>query len=158
VTILSDKHQNPPLYLDDLAVGERFTSATHRLDQDQIQGFAEQFDPQPFHLDDAAAQDTLFGGLAASGWHTAAITMRLLVRGGLPLVGGIIGVSAEITWPRPTRPNDVLRVESEVIDIVPSKTRPDRGMVTVRAETRTAGGDTVPVLNVKVVVSRRAVR
>jgi acyl dehydratase len=146
---------NPPLYLDDLAVGERFTSATHRLDQDQIFGFAEQFDPQPFHLDDAAAQDTLFRGLAASGWHTAAITMRLLVRGGLPLAGGIIGAGAEIAWPRPTRPDDVLRVESEVIDIVPSKTRLDRGMVTVRAETRTADGDAVQILTVKLVVPRR---
>ena len=155
---MSDKHRNPPLYLDDLAVGERFTSATHRLDKDQIFGFAEQFDPQPFHLDEAAAQDTLFRGLAASGWHTAAITMRLLVRGGLPLAGGIIGAGAEIAWPRPTRPDDVLRVESEVIDIVPSKTRPDRGMVTVRAETRTADGDTVQVLTVKLVVPRRAAR
>ena len=153
---MSDQHQNPPLYLDDLAVGERFTSATHRLDQDQIFGFAEQFDPQPFHLDDAAAQDTLFRGLAASGWHTAAITMRLMVRGGLPLAGGIIGAGAEIAWPRPTRPDDVLRVESEVIDIVPSKSRPDRGMVTIRAETRTADGDAVQILTVKLVVPRRA--
>jgi acyl dehydratase len=153
---MSDKHHNQPLYLDDLAVGQRFTSATHRLDQDQIFGFAEQFDPQPFHLDDAAAQATLFRGLAASGWHTAAITMRLLVRGGLPLAGGIIGAGAEIAWPRPTRPGDLLRVESEVIDIVPSKSRPDRGMVTVRAETRTADGDTVQVLTVKLVVPRRS--
>jgi acyl dehydratase len=145
----------PPLYLDDLAVGERFTSATHRLDQDQIFGFAEQFDPQPFHLDNVAAQGTLFHGLPASGWHTAAITMSLLVRGGLPLAGGIIGAGAEIAWPRPTRPDDVLRVESEVIDIVPSKTRLDRGMVTVRAETRTADGDAVQILTVKLVVPRR---
>ena len=153
---MSDKHQNPLLYLDDLAVGERFTSAAHRLDQDQIFGFAEQFDPQPFHLDDAAAQDTLFRGLAASGWHTAAITMRLLVRGGLPLAGGIIGAGAEIAWPRPTRPDDGLRVESEMIDVVSAKTHPDRDMVTVRAETRTADGEVVQILTVKLVVPRRA--
>ena len=84
------------LYLDDLEVGQRFTSASHLIDEAQIKAFAGQFDPQPFHLDDAAAKRTLFGGLAASGWHTAAITMRLLVDTGLPLAGGIIGAGAEI--------------------------------------------------------------
>jgi len=102
------------LYLEDLAVGRRFTSATHAIDAAQIKAFAGQFDPQPFHLDEKKAKGTLFAGLAASGWHTAAITMRLLVESGLPLVGGIIGAGGEISWPRPTRPGDVLRVVSEI--------------------------------------------
>ena len=87
------------LYLEDLQVGRRFTSATHAIDEAQIRAFATQFDPQPFHLDEAAAKATLFGGLAASGWHTAAITMRLLVESGLPLNGGIVGAAGAITWP-----------------------------------------------------------
>src|SRR5262249_15251934 len=91
-------------YLDDLAVGRRFTSATRVIDAEQIKAFAGQFDPQPFHLDEEKAADTLFGGLAASGWHTAAITMRLLVESGLPLVGGIVGAGRRGTWARPRRP------------------------------------------------------
>jgi|HubBroStandDraft_3_1064219.scaffolds.fasta_scaffold229986_2 acyl dehydratase len=102
------------LYLEDLAAGRRFTSATHAIDAAQIKAFAGQFDPQPFHLDDETAKGTLFAGLAASGWHTAAITMRLLVESGLPLAGGIIGAGGEINWPKPTRPGDVLRVVSEI--------------------------------------------
>jgi acyl dehydratase len=94
------------LFLDDLRVGQRFSSASHTIDEAQIKAFAAQFDPQPFHLDDAAAKATLFGGLAASGWHTAAITMKLLVDSGLPLMGGIIGSGGEVSWPRPTRPGD----------------------------------------------------
>ncbi|MBW8461750.1 MaoC/PaaZ C-terminal domain-containing protein, partial [Acidovorax sp.] len=80
-----------PLYLDDMAMGDRYTSGEHAMDEAQIKAFAAQFDPQPFHLDDAAGRATLFGGLAASGWHTAAITMRLQVTTGLPIAGGIIG-------------------------------------------------------------------
>src|SRR5262249_6502680 len=93
-----------PLYLEDLPVGQRFVSGTHPLDEGQIRALAEQFDPQPFHLDAEAATATLFEGLVASGWHTAAITMRLLVESGLPIAGGIIGAGGEITWPNPTRP------------------------------------------------------
>src|SRR5262249_35222697 len=98
------------LYLEDLQIGQSFTSATHRLDAAEIKPFASQFDPPPFHLDDRAASASLFGGLAASGWHTAAITMRLLVAGGLPIAGGVIGAGGEISWSRPVRPGDVLRV------------------------------------------------
>jgi acyl dehydratase len=97
------------LYLDDFHVGQRFTSATHVIDAAQIKAFARQFDPQPFHLDEEAAKGTLFGGLVASGWHTAAVTMRLQVESGLPIAGGIIGIGGEMSWPRPTRPGDVLR-------------------------------------------------
>lgn len=146
---------SPTLYLDDLAVGDRFTSAEHALDAQQIKAFATQFDPQPFHLSEDAAKDTLFGGLAASGWHTAAITMRLLVTSGMPLADGIIGAGAEISWPKPTRPGDVLHVESEVIDIAPSRSRPDRGMVTVRSETRNQHGDVLQLFTAKLVVLRR---
>lgn len=142
-------------YLDDLQAGEHFTSAGHLLDEAQIKAFALQFDPQPFHLDHEAAKGTLFGGLAASGWHTAAITMRLLVGGGLPLAGGIIGAGGEISWPKPTRPGDVLRVESEVVSVTPSRSRPDRGMVVVRSETRNQHGDVLQHSVYKLVVPRR---
>src|SRR3989442_841690 len=119
------------LYLDDLHVGRRFTSGTHALDERQITAFASEFDPQPFHMDREAAKATLFGGLAASGWHTAAITMKLLVASGLPLMGGIIGSGGEVSWPRPTRPGDTLTVVSEIDEITPSHSRPDRGMIRV---------------------------
>lgn len=142
------------LYLDDLQVGQRFVSDVHALDEAQVIAFASQFDPQPFHLDDAAAKDTLFGGLAASGWHTAAITMRLMVRGGVPIAGGLVGAGGEVSWPQPTRPDDVLRVESEVLEITPSRSRPDRGMVKVRSETRNQRGEVVQVLVAKLVVPR----
>jgi acyl dehydratase len=143
------------LYLDDLVVGQRFTSTQHALDAPQIQSFASQFDPQPFHLSEETAKGTLFGGLAASGWHTAAITMRLLV-GSLPIAGGIVGVGGEIGWPRPTRPGDLLQVESEIVEIAPSRSRPDRGMVTLRSETRNQRGETLQNLTARLVVPRRA--
>ena len=143
------------LYLDDLKVGQRFASGTHLVDASEILAFARQFDPQPFHLDEDAARNTLFGGLAASGWHTAAITMRLLVLGGVPIARGLIGVGAEVSWPRPTRPGDVLRVESEVVEISPSRSRPDRGMVKVRSETRNQREEVVQVLEARMMVPRR---
>ena len=142
-------------YLDDLQAGDRFTSAEHVLDEAQIKSFAAQFDPQPFHLDHEAAKATLFGGLAASGWHTAAITMRLLVGGGLPIAGGIIGTGGEIRWPKPTRPGDVLHVETEVTSVTPSRSRPERGMVVVRSETRNLHGDVLQQSVYKLVVPRR---
>jgi acyl dehydratase len=144
------------LYLEDLEVGRRFTSATHVVDEAQIKAYAAQFDPQPFHLDDAAARGTLFGGLAASGWHTASITMRLMVESGLPLAGGIIGAGGEINWPKPTRPGDTLHVVSEIEEVTPSRSRPDRGTVRVRSETRNQRGEVVQVLIAKLIVPRRA--
>jgi acyl dehydratase len=146
------------LYLDDLHVGQRFTSGAHALDQRQVIAFASQFDPQPFHLDEMAAKGTLFGGLVASGWHTAAITMRLLVRSGPPIAGGLVGASAEISWPQATRPDDVLQVESEVLEIMPSRSRPDRGMVKVRSETRNQRGEVVQILVSTLLVPRRLPR
>lgn len=144
-----------PIYLDDLAEGDQFTSGEHAMDEAQITSFAAQFDPQPFHLDDQAARATLFGGLAASGWHTAAVTMRLQVMSGLPIAGGIIGAGGELSWPRPTRATDVLHVVSEVVQIQPSKSKPDRGMVTVRSETRNQHGDVLQLSTVRIVVPRR---
>ena len=144
------------LYLDDLHVGQRFTSGTRDVDESEIKSFAREYDPQPFHLDHETAKGTLFQGLAASGWHTMAMTMRLLVDGGAPIAGGIIGAGGEINWPRPTRPGDTLRVESEVVAITPSRSRPDRGMVTMRSETKNQRGEVVQVLITKLVVPKRA--
>lgn len=157
-TNLSESSASSLRYLDDLLVGDHFMSAEQALDEAQIKAFALQFDPQPFHLDHEAAKATLFGGLAASGWHTAALTMRLLVGGGLPLAGGIIGAGGEISWPTPARPGDVLHVETEVLSVTPSRSRPDRGMVVVRSETRNQHGDVVQLSVYKLVVPRRVVR
>jgi acyl dehydratase len=142
------------LYLDDLQVGQRFISKTHLVDEAQIKAFASQFDPQPFHLDENAARDSLFSGLVASGWHTAAMTMRLLVEG-LPLAGGLIGAGGELSWPQPTRPGDILRVESEVQEIIPSLSRPDRGVVLTRVVTRNQRDEVVQILAAKLIVPRR---
>ena len=142
-------------YFDDLHVGQRFKTGVRRIDEAEIKAFASQFDPQPFHLDDEAARSTLFGGLSASGWHTAAITMRLIVEEGLPLAGGIISTGGEMSWPRPTRPGDLLHVESEIVEVTPSRSRPDRGTVVVRNETRNQHGDVVQVFTARLVVPRR---
>jgi len=143
------------LYLEDFAVGQRFVSATHRIDADQIKAFASRFDPQPFHTDDVAAQSSFFKGLAASGWHTAAITMSLLVKSDMPIAGGLIGAGGEISWPRPTRPGDVLQVESEILAVTPSRSRPERGTITVKSETRNQNGEVLQVLTSKMLVWRR---
>jgi len=153
-------NQNPPaekatLYLEDLRIAQRFVSGAYQIDEEQIRAFAEQFDPQPFHLDAAAAKATFFGELVASGWHTAAITMRLLVESGLPIAGGIIGAGGEIRWPKPVPPGAVLRVETEILEMRPSRSRPDRGLVTIRSETRDQFGEVVQVLVAKLVVPRR---
>jgi acyl dehydratase len=143
-------------YFDDLAVGDRFTSAEYPLDEAQIIAFAEQFDPQPFHLSRETAKGTFFGELIASGWHTAAITMRLIATGEMRLAWGLVGAGAQVDWPNPARPGDVLRVESEVVEIVPSRSRPDRGMVHMRSETLNQRGEVVQVLIAKLVVPRRS--
>ena len=143
------------LYLEDFAVGQRFTSASHTVDADQIKDFASRFDPQPFHLDEAAAQASFFQGLAASGWHTAAITMSLLVKSGMPIAGGLIGAGGEITWPRPVRAGDTLHVESEVLAVTPSRSRSERGMILLRSETKNQRGEAVQILTSKMLVWRR---
>jgi acyl dehydratase len=143
------------LYYDDLRLGDRFTSGSQQLSVQDIQRFAGEFDPQPFHLDEAQARGTFFGGLAASGWHTAAITMRLLVSGGPRLAGGIVGAGGEIEWKAPTRPGDTLHVESEVVELVPSRSRPDRGMAVLRSKTLNQRGEVLQVLTARLVVPRR---
>lgn len=148
--------RSEPLYFDDLKLGDVFTTGTHELSADDIKRFAREFDPQPFHLDDAAARDTMFGGLAASGWHTASITMRLLVTSGPKLANGILGAGGEIEWKAPTRPGDVLHVESEVADLIASRSRPDRGVLVLLSKTINQRGEVVQTLKAKLMVARRA--
>jgi acyl dehydratase len=143
------------LYLEDLHVGRRFRSGTHVMEEVKIKDFAAEFDPQPFHLDETAAQASIFKGLAASGWHTAAIAMRLLVTGGLPLANGIIGLGGEITWPRPTRPGDSLHVDSEILEITPSRSKPNQAVVSVRSTMLNQNDEPVYVLNAKLLVFKR---
>ncbi|QCI12188.1 MaoC family dehydratase [Pseudomonas putida] len=142
------------IYLDDLHVGQTFTSGEFALDAQQIIDFARQFDPQPFHLDDAAAQGTFFKGLAASGWHTAAITMRLLTSC-LPIGSGVIGAGGDIQWPRPTRPNDTLHVICKILQIQPSNSKPDRGMVTTECLTLNQHDEVCQRMVSKLMVMRR---
>jgi acyl dehydratase len=143
------------LYLEDLSVGQRFVSASEQLTLEQITRFAAEYDPQPFHLDEIAARSSVLEGLAASGWHTASISMRLLVGGGLPIAGGIVGTGGELLWLKPVRPGDTLHVETEVLEIVPSRSKPDRGMVRVRALTINQDGETVQSFTPRMVVPRR---
>ena len=141
-------------YFDDLRVGQRFETGTHTITEAEIKAFAAAFDPQPFHLDDLRARDSVFGGLAASGWHTAAISMRLMVDLGIP-AGGLIGTGCEIAWPRPTRPGDILRVTSEVVELVPSRSRNDRGTAVIRSETRNQNDEVVQQLTAKMMAFKR---
>jgi acyl dehydratase len=143
-----------PLYLDDLAAGDRFDSGTLVVEADEVRSFAMRFDPQPFHLDEAAARDSVFGGLAASGWHTAALTMRLLVQS-LPFGNGVIGAGTELSWPQPVRPGDVLRVSTTVLEVTPSRSKPDRGIVTCRTETLNQHGECVQRTTARLLVFRR---
>jgi acyl dehydratase len=145
------------LYLDDIAQGQRFNGTTRiRIEDDRIKTFAAEFDPQPFHLDEGAAAASVFRGLAASGWHTAAVTMRLLVEGEFKPAGGIVGAGFdELRWPRPLRPGDELRVESEVLEVRPSKSRPDQGLVKLRTTTLNQDGEVVQISVGNVLVPRR---
>ncbi len=143
------------LYLEDLRVGQRFTSETYVMEAARIKEFAAEFDPQPFHIDESAAEASVFKGLAASGWHTAAVAMRLLVAGGLPFANGLVGLGGEVAWPRPTRPGDILQVESEILEIAPSRSKPHQGIVTVRATMSNQNREVVFVLTAKLLVLRR---
>ena len=146
-----------PLYLDDLRVGQTFATGSRTLDEAAIKAFAREYDPQPFHLDAEAAKHTFFGGLVASGWHTAAVTMRLLVESDLKPAGGIVGAGAdEFRWPRPVRPGDELRIESEVIDVRPSRSRPDQGLIKVRTTTLNQNDEAVQIVVANLVVPRRS--
>jgi acyl dehydratase len=145
-----------PLFLEDFTPGQIFESDRVTMDADAIKAYARQFDPQPFHVDEGAAERTFFKGLAASGWHTVSMTMRLLVDGGLPIAGGIIGAGVdEIRWPRPTRPGDTLRLITEVLEVRPSKSRPDQGLMKVRTTTFNQKDEPVQVMVSNLVVPRR---
>jgi acyl dehydratase len=143
------------LYLDDLYVGQRFTSGTYPMDVTRMKAFAAEFDPQPFHLDEEGARNSIFHGLAASGWLTAAATMRLFVMGGLRISGGLVGLGGEIDWPRPTRAGDTLRLTSEIIEIRPSHSKPNQGIVKVRNTTLNQHGEPVQILVAKLLVPRK---
>ena len=144
-------------YWEDLQPGSVRELGSVTPTAEEIKDFAEQFDPQPFHLDEAAAEKTFFHGLAASGWHTAAITMSLLVKSGMPIAGGLIGAGGELTWPRATRPTDVLQVESEVLAVRPSRSRPGRGMITVHSVTKNQKGEVLQDMTTRMLVWRKPV-
>ncbi len=147
----------PELYLEDFAAGQTFSGTRReKVGTARIKAFAAEFDPQPFHLDEAAARNSIFGGLAASGWHTTAITMQLLVASDLKPAGGLIGAGCdELRWPRPVRPDDELRVESEVLEVRPSKSRPDQGLVKMKITTLNQNGEPVQIMVVNMLVPRR---
>ena len=142
------------LHLEDIAVGDRFVSGEHALDAEQIKAFAAQYDPQPFHLDETAAERSLFGGLAASGWHTAALTMKLFVAS-VPVAEGLVGAGVEVSWPKPTRADDILHTQSTVTEIKPSRSRPGRAMVTFETLTLNQNGETRQRLVSRVVMFAR---
>lgn len=152
---MTTQNSQPGLYLEDLAVGMQFRSGSYMISEDEIKQFARQYDPQVFHLDDAKARDTVFGGLAASGWHTAAVAMRLLVEGGLPIANGLIGAGTELRWPRPVRPGDTLTVQTTVLEITPSRSKPDRGIVLCQSDTLNQHGEVVQQSTAKVMVLRK---
>jgi len=145
-------------YLEEFEPGQKFGSGRLSVDAASIKSFAAEFDPQPFHLDEDSARDSFFKGLAASGWHTAAMTMRLLVESELKLAGGIIGAGFDsMHWPRPVRPGDELHVESEVLEVRPSNSRPGQGMLKVRCTTLNQQGDPVQVFVGNLIVLRRPI-
>ena len=143
-------------YLEDFTVGQTFGSGRLRVDKEQIKAFAAEFDPQPFHLDEDAARDTIFRGLAASGWHTAALTMRLLVESEIEPAGGVVGAGFdEFRWPRPVRPGDELHIESEVLEVRPSRSRSNQGVIKVRTTTLNQNDEAVQVQIANLIVPRR---
>jgi acyl dehydratase len=144
------------LYLEDLQVGDRFGSETIEVTQESIFEFARQFDPQPFHLDVAAAERSIFQELTASGWHTAAMSMRLFVTGEFKPVDGSIGLAVdELRWPQPVRPGDILKVETEILDVRKSRSKPDRGIIRIRNITTNQRGEIVQTFLAFVMVRRR---
>ena len=143
-------------YLEDFAVGQTYGSGRLKIEKDRIKAFAAEFDPQPFHMDEEAARTSFFGGLAASGWHTAAATMRLLVESDLKPAGGIVGAGFdEFRWSLPVRPGDELHLDIEVLEVRPSKSRPNQGLIKVKTTTRNQNGEAVQVTVGNLVVPRR---
>jgi len=145
------------LYLDDLHVGDRFGSGTIEVTEESIIAFAREFDPQAFHLDKTSAEQSIFKGLAASGWHTAAMSMRLFVTGELKLTGGSVGLSVdELRWPQPVRPGDILRLTTEILEVRASRSKPDRGIIRIRNVTTNQRGEVVQIFMAFVMVRRRS--
>ena len=143
------------LYFEDIAAGQKYRSPTLRIEADAIVAFAAEYDPQPFHLDDAAARRTIFEGLAASGWHTAALTMKLCLASDFQPISGILGVGGELTWMRPVRPGDELHVEIDILETRPSRSRPDQGLVKIRITTLNQAGEPVQAFTPTLFVDRR---
>lgn len=145
-------------YLEDFAPGQTFASGRLQVDRERIKSFAAEFDPQPFHLDDEAAKESIFGSLAASGWHTAAMTMRLLVESELKPAGGLVGAGFdELRWPRPVRPGDTLRLQIEVLEVRQSKSRPSQGVIKVKTTTVNQHDEPVQVSVGNLIVQSRHV-
>jgi len=143
-------------YLEDLHVGDRFGSDALEVTAESIIAFARDFDPQPFHLDAAAAKESVFKELVASGWHTAAMSMKLFVTGSLRLAGGSVGLGVdELRWPRPVKPGDTLRLETEILDVRPSQSKPDRGVIRIRNVTTNQHDQVVQTFVASVLVRRR---
>jgi acyl dehydratase len=143
-------------FFEDFVVGQVFATGTLQVDTNQIKSFAKQFDPQPYHLDEEAAQKSPFRGLAASGWHTAALTMRLMVDGDFKPAGGILGVGFDaLSWPKPVRPGDELHAKSEILEVRPSKSKPDRGTIRVRTTTYNQNDEAVQEFTGNLLVPRR---
>ncbi|MCA1658955.1 MAG: MaoC family dehydratase [Verrucomicrobiaceae bacterium] len=153
---MSQTHLVTELYLEDLQVGDRFGSDSLQATEQEIVAFARDFDPQPFHLDPRAAEQSVFKELVASGWHTAAMSMKLFVTGGLKLAGGSVGLGVdELRWPRPVKPGDTLRLETEILDVRPSRSKADRGVIRIRNVTTNQGGQVVQTFVASVLVRRR---
>jgi acyl dehydratase len=143
-------------YLEDYEIGQTYGSGVARVDPDRMMSFATEFDPQPFHLSAEGAANTIFGGLAASGWYTAALTMKLLVAGELQPAGGVIGLGfEELRWPKPVRPGDELRIRSEILEVRTSKSRPEQGLIRVRTTTTNQTGEAVQIAVGNLLVRRR---
>lgn len=143
-------------YLEDLHVGDRFGSDAIEVTEESIIAFARDFDSQPFHLDHAAAEESIFKGLSASGWHTAAMSMKLFVTGELRCAGGSVGLGVdELRWPKPVRPGDILRLETEILEVRTSKSKPDRGIIRIRNVTTNQNGEVVQTFMAFVMVRRR---
>ena len=144
------------MHFEDFAAGQKFQSGTALVDTESIKRFAAEFDPQLFHLDEEAGRASLFGGLVASGWHTAALTMKLIVGSKLKIARGNIGAGVEqMQWPRPVRPGDMLHLVSEVLDVRPSKSRADRGIVKIKTTTLNQEDQPVMVMVSNLIVPRR---
>jgi acyl dehydratase len=143
------------LYFEDFAVGQKFTTGRRRVDAAEIIEFAAKYDPQPFHLDAEAAKASLLGGLAASGWHSAAMMMRLIVDSDFRPAGGIVGGGGELAWLKPVRPGDELHVESEITELRESRSRPLHGIVKVRLTMLNQHGEAVQTFTPTLLVNRR---